>query len=40
MIAGLRVADAKVDLLIRRYREGVAIDVTHREGEIEIVKSV
>ena len=40
MIAGLRVADAKVDLLIRRYRESVAIDVTHREGEIEIVKSV
>jgi glycogen debranching enzyme len=39
-IENLRVADAAVDLLIRRYPEGVTVEVTRREGEIEVVKSV
>ena len=38
-IENLRVADATVDLLVRRYREGVGVEVLHRDGEIEVVKS-
>ena len=39
-IENLRVADATVDLLVRRYREGVGVEVLRRDGEIEVVKSV
>jgi glycogen debranching enzyme len=39
-IENLRVADATVDLLIRRHPEGVSVEVTRREGEVEVVKSV
>jgi len=39
-IENLRVADAAVDLLIHRHREGVGVEVLRREGDIEVVKSV
>jgi len=39
-IENLRVADATVDLQIRRHPEGVSVEVTRREGEIEVIKSV
>jgi glycogen debranching enzyme len=39
-IENLRVADATVDLLVRRHREGVGVEVLRRDGEIEVVKSV
>jgi hypothetical protein len=39
-IENLRVADASVDLLIRRHQEGVAVEVLRREGDVEVVKSV
>jgi glycogen debranching enzyme len=39
-IEGLRVADATVDLLIRRHPEGVGVEVVRREGDVEVVKSV
>ncbi len=39
-IENLRVADATLDLLIRRHPEGVGVEVLRREGDIEVVKSV
>ena len=39
-IENLRVVDATVDLLMRRQEDGVAVEVLHRRGEIEIVKSL
>ena len=39
-VENLRVADASVDLLIRRHQEGVAVEVLRREGEVEVLKSV
>ena len=39
-IENLRVADATVDLQVRRHREGVGVEVLRRDGEIEVVKSV
>jgi glycogen debranching enzyme len=39
-IENLRVADASVDLLIRRHQEGIAVEVFRREGDVEVVKSV
>jgi glycogen debranching enzyme len=39
-IENLRVAGASVDLFVRRHREGVGVEVTRREGDIEVVKSV
>jgi glycogen debranching enzyme len=39
-IENLRVADATVDLLVRRHSEGVGVEVLRREGDIEVVKSV
>ncbi|HEY1471635.1 MAG TPA: amylo-alpha-1,6-glucosidase [Candidatus Acidoferrum sp.] len=39
-IENLRVADALVDLLIRRHQEGVAVEVLRREGDVEVVKAV
>jgi glycogen debranching enzyme len=39
-IENLRVADAAVDLLIRRHPEGVGVEVLRREGDVEVVKSV
>jgi glycogen debranching enzyme len=39
-IENLRVQDASVDILMRRHQEGVSVEVTDRNGEIEVVKSV
>jgi glycogen debranching enzyme len=39
-IENLRVADASVNLLIRRHQEGIAVEVLRREGEVEVVKAV
>ena len=39
-IQNLRVEDAIIDLLVRRHREGVGVEVLRRDGEIEVVKSV
>jgi glycogen debranching enzyme len=40
MIQGLQVGDATVDILVRRYPDGVAVDVPRRRGEVEVVKAV
>jgi glycogen debranching enzyme len=39
-IENLRVAEASVDLLIRRHQEGIAVEVLRREGNVEVVKAV
>jgi hypothetical protein len=39
-IENLRVQDASVDVLVRRHQEGVSVEVTDRNGEVEVVKSV
>ncbi len=39
-IENLRVADAAVDLLIRRHPEGVGVEVLHRKGDVEVIQSV
>jgi glycogen debranching enzyme len=39
-IENLQVNDANVDLLIRRHPEGVAVEVTRRDGEIDVLKAV
>jgi glycogen debranching enzyme len=39
-IENLRVADATVDLLVRRHREGVGVEVLRRDGDVEVVKAV
>jgi glycogen debranching enzyme len=39
-INGLRVGDASVDLLLKRHSRGIAVEVLHKKGEMEIVKSV
>jgi glycogen debranching enzyme len=39
-IENLCVADASVNLLIRRHQEGIAVEVLRREGEVEVVKAV
>jgi len=39
-IEDLQVANAALDLLIRRHPEGVGLEVLRREGDIEVVKSV
>jgi glycogen debranching enzyme len=40
MIQDLQIGDATVDILVRRYSDGVAIDVPRRRGEVEVVKAV
>jgi hypothetical protein len=40
MIQDLQIGDATVDILVRRYPDGVAIDVPRRRGEVEVVKAV
>jgi glycogen debranching enzyme len=39
-IENLRVADASVDLLVRRHQEGMAVEVLRRDGDVEVVKAV
>jgi len=39
-IENLHVANAALDLLIRRRPEGVGLEVLRRGGDIEVVKSV
>ena len=39
-IENLRVADAEVDLLIQRSKDGVALEVLRKKGEVEILESV
>ena len=39
-IENLRIAEASVDLLMRRHQDGVAVEVLRRRGEIEIVESL
>ena len=39
-IADLKLVDTSVDLLVHRHDEGVAVEVTRRRGEIEILKSL
>ncbi|HWM87845.1 MAG TPA: hypothetical protein VNO33_18450, partial [Kofleriaceae bacterium] len=36
-IRGLRVADASVDLALQRHSTGVGINVTRREGRVQVV---
>ena len=35
-IVGLQIGDAQVDLLLQRYRDSVGVDVTRRDGDIEV----
>jgi glycogen debranching enzyme len=35
-VEGLRVGEARVDLLLQRYRDSVGVDVTRRDGDIEV----
>jgi glycogen debranching enzyme len=35
-VEGLLLGDARVDLQLQRYRDSVGVDVTRREGEIEV----
>ena len=39
-IENLRLGDAAVDLLVRRYNGGAAVEVLRKQGQIEILKSV
>jgi glycogen debranching enzyme len=39
-VENLRLADAEVDLLIQRSKEGVALEVLRKQGEVEIVETV
>jgi glycogen debranching enzyme len=39
-IENLRLVDASVDLLVRRYKEGAAVEILRKQGPIEIVKQV
>jgi glycogen debranching enzyme len=39
-IENLKLADASVDLLVRQYEGGAAVEVLRKDGQIEIVKSV
>jgi glycogen debranching enzyme len=39
-IDNLKLVDTSVDLLVHRHDEGVAVEVTRRRGEIEILKSL
>jgi glycogen debranching enzyme len=39
-IENLQVNAASIDLLIRRHPEGVAVEVTRRQGEIDVLKAV
>jgi hypothetical protein len=34
------VGDATVDFLLERHARGIAVDVVHKDGELEIVKSI
>jgi len=36
-LENLRVGDASIDLVLQRYAKSVGVDVTRREGEIELV---
>lgn len=36
-IEGLRVKDASVDLVVRRYREDVSVNVLFRRGELDVI---
>jgi glycogen debranching enzyme len=36
-ITGLRVADARVDLELRRYADNVGINVTRRQGRVDVI---
>jgi glycogen debranching enzyme len=36
-ITGLRVGDARLDLTLQRYQSGVGIDVTKREGRVDVI---
>jgi hypothetical protein len=35
-IEGLAIGEARVDLLLQRYRDSVGVDVLRREGDIEV----
>jgi hypothetical protein len=39
-INNLRLLDATADIIIRRETLGVAVEVPHKTGDIEIFKSV
>jgi glycogen debranching enzyme len=39
-IENLRLADAEVDLLIQRSKQGVALEVLRKQGEVEILETV
>jgi hypothetical protein len=39
-IENLRIADAEVDLLIQRAKDGVALEDLRKHGEVEILESV
>ena len=39
-VTGLRVGDATVDFLLERHARGIAVEVVHKDGELEIVKSI
>jgi glycogen debranching enzyme len=38
-VENLRVGDASVDILFRRHKDDVAVEVLRRKGELEVVKS-
>lgn len=39
-LEGLRVGEARVDLLLKRHSQGTAVEVLKKDGELEIVKSI
>jgi glycogen debranching enzyme len=39
-LENLIIGDASVDILFRRHKDGVAVEVLRREGDIEVVKAV
>ncbi|MGA2421908.1 MAG: amylo-alpha-1,6-glucosidase [Candidatus Acidiferrum sp.] len=39
-LEGLRVGEARVDLLLKRHLQGTAVEVLKKDGELEIVKSI
>jgi glycogen debranching enzyme len=39
-IENLRMADAEVDLLIQRSKDGIALEILRKQGEVEILETV
>src|SRR4029077_12890732 len=39
-IENLKIADASVDLLVRRYDSGSTVEILRKQGQVEIVKYV